>query len=87
MSVTDEDWFLAMKAKGHLPRMSNGRIDMFVEDAGCHNGPGCETCDWSCCEHCTGIEDIPECENPPLDLTAGEIAGALPRPQSEPTSS
>jgi hypothetical protein len=63
--------------------MCDGDVDFFVTDHGHHNGPGCETCLWTCCEHCEGIDDIPECDNPCLELTATEIAGALPAPEQK----
>lgn len=74
---SDEDWIDAMKAKGHTPRMDEGRLDIFFCDSGFHNGPGCDTCHWSCCNHCDTIEDIPECSEPALVLTATRIAGKI----------
>lgn len=65
-------WLDAMKSKGHVPIMDNGELDMFVCDSGYHNGPGCETCHWSTCHHCDGIEDIPECSNPAIELQANQ---------------
>jgi hypothetical protein len=63
---TDEEWYEAMKAKGHKPKMNEDYgdgllLDMFVVDSGFHNGPGCEVCYWSCCMHCSSTDDIPEC--------------------------
>lgn len=68
------EWFDAMRAKGHVPKMSSGDLDIFVLDEGFHNGPGCETCGWSCCWHCEGIDDIPPCSNPPLELEVTELS-------------
>lgn len=52
-----------MVEKGHTPCMDNEEIDMFYLEYEHHNGPGCTTCKWSVCEHCHGIESIPdECE-------------------------
>lgn len=74
-----QKWTEAIKAKGHTPVMDDGELEYFVMDAGFHNGPGCQTCGWSCCWHCDGIEDIPECTKPALELTATEVR-ALPEP-------
>ncbi|MDH7796381.1 MULTISPECIES: hypothetical protein [unclassified Beijerinckia] len=63
----DENWFDAMKARGHTPRMDDGEIDMFFRSAGYHNGPGCETCGWSCCCHCEDVDEIPQCSEPTTD--------------------
>lgn len=61
-----QKWHDAMVAKGHKPQMadcsSEPMLDIFVVDVGFHNGPGCLTCHWSCCMHCKGIDDIPECD-------------------------
>jgi hypothetical protein len=72
------EWIEAMKAKGHTPRMTeDGYLDIFFCDSGFHNGPGCDSCHWSCCHHCDGIEDIPQCSKPALELTATVIAGKI----------
>lgn len=56
------DWFDALVAKGHTPITNEaGGLDIFVCDVGKHNGPGCQTCDWSDCWHCLKVADIPEC--------------------------
>lgn len=68
-----ERWMEAMKAKGHVPVVEDdGSLDMFVCDGGYHNGPGCSSCGWSTCHHCERIEDIPECDNPALELKANK---------------
>lgn len=71
-------WFDAMRAHGHMPRMDkDGHLDVWVEEEGEHNGPGCETCGWSCCMWCRSVEDIPECGEPPLELKAVEVSGKM----------
>lgn len=60
-----------MRDKGHTPKMdSDGTMNEWVVNSGFHNGPGCEACDWSCCQHCTSESEIPECT---ADLIEGEI--------------
>ena len=55
-------WADAMKAKGHMPVMSDdGGLDVLVYDAGNHNGPGCSVCHWNCCWHCDETDIIPQC--------------------------
>lgn len=71
-----ETWRLAMIAKGHTPKIDRdfgGGLHIYVMDAGHHNGPGCDTCGWSICWHCDGVESIPQCADPALELTATEI--------------
>ena len=55
------EWANALERRGHKPVMDAGVLDIFVEEYGTHNGPGCETCGWSTCWHCNGPETIPEC--------------------------
>lgn len=63
---SNKEWEEAMIAKGHSPRYYDDGdglvLNMFVVDHGFHNGPGCLVCGWSCCEHCTAIDDIPICK-------------------------
>jgi hypothetical protein len=84
MNARNEKWVAAMKAKGHTPRMvdwpDGPDLDIFFTDAGFHNGPGCDTCGWTCCMHCDDVGRIPECDNPALNLTGIEIKGALAPP-------
>lgn len=69
-----QDWFDAMRAKGHMPRVDeDGGLDIFAMSAEFHNGPSCEACGWNCCMHCEGIKDIPACDKPPLELEATEV--------------
>lgn len=57
-------WELAMKVKGHSPIMYEGVLDAFVLDENFHNGPGCSTCGWSVCWHCSpDLEKIPQCSS------------------------
>jgi len=75
---TEQQWFDAMRAKGHMPCVeSTGYLDIFVCDEGFHNGPGCETCHWSICYHCYDLKDIPECKNPVLELQASDQCGGV----------
>lgn len=63
-------WFTIARERGHTLRTwdDGQRVDMFVMDAGFHNGPGCETCGWSACMHCDWkAEDIPTCSAVPSD--------------------
>lgn len=62
--MTYENWIaVAESVKGHkLCRDDDGCVDGFVCDSGFHNGPGCETCGDSWCEHCTKPEDIDACD-------------------------
>lgn len=56
-------WAEVAEARGHrLRRDEDGSIDHFVTDYGYHNGPGCEICKESWCEHCTSAEDIEVCD-------------------------
>ena len=42
-----------LEEAGHvLERGSDGEVDIFVLDAGYHNGPGCVKCGLSWCHHC-----------------------------------
>ncbi len=54
-------WTAEMKARGHKPKKEGNLLDIFVTSAPGHNGPGCQTCGWSCCWHCKDIADIPVC--------------------------
>jgi len=57
-------WLAAAREKGHTLRTwgDDGHVDIFVTDAGFHNGPGCETCGWSACMHCDWqAKKIPQC--------------------------
>jgi hypothetical protein len=73
MHNTDEEWHVAMVAAGHSPVLDKDGIDMFVygdfdpegSDRYC-NGPACQTCGWSCCQHCQGPDSIPECTGLPV---------------------
>jgi hypothetical protein len=38
-----------------------GQVEWFAMEEDIHNGPGCSSCGWSCCMHCNGPEDIPQC--------------------------
>jgi hypothetical protein len=38
---------------GHAFYERDGGIDPFILDAGYHNGPGCEACFVTWCEHCS----------------------------------
>jgi hypothetical protein len=50
---TDQDFYDALEAVGHkLVRDKDGDIDFFQLDAGFHNGPGCEKCHETWCQHC-----------------------------------
>lgn len=85
--ATNDEWIDALKAKGHVPRMVSYEegetyLNMFVLDCGFHNGPGCETCGWSTCEHCNDVDAIPKCKSPAIegeaiDVTTGRFR-ALP---------
>lgn len=66
----DEDtrWKEAMIKKGHTPILKhNGNLDVWVldmdEDQEDHNGPGCSSCNWSCCMYCYDVDSISECSN------------------------
>ena len=49
--------------KKHLwHRDKNGEVDMWYLDHGFHNGPGCEVCGLSVCEHCKPDWAEQECE-------------------------
>jgi hypothetical protein len=62
-------WSDAMKAKGHTPILGpDGSLDYSVYKGGYHNGPGCESCGWSCCWHCESVKHIPECSRPTLTM-------------------
>lgn len=48
--------------KKHLWHKENGKIDMWYLDCGYHNGPGCEVCGVSVCEHCEPDWEEMECK-------------------------
>lgn len=66
MNKTQQKWYDAMREKGHTPRMDVdfGGLNMFFCDEDVHNGPGCETCYWSTCEHCNRKMIIPSFTKP-----------------------
>lgn len=50
-------------SKKHLwYKNKNGEIDMWRLDIGIHNGPECQVCHASFCEHCTPNFDDEECD-------------------------
>lgn len=50
-------------SKKHLwYKDKNGEIDMWRLDVGFHNGPECQACHASFCEHCTPNFDDEECD-------------------------
>lgn len=52
----------AIKEKGHTLKLnSDGEPDIHVMSSEFHNGPGCTTCHWTCCEHCSSPANVPEC--------------------------
>lgn len=58
------EWIKTMIERGHTPIMDDvvdPHVDIFVTNNGIHNGPGCATCGWTTCWHCTPVEKIPEC--------------------------
>lgn len=67
----EKAWSDKFLARGHVFQLeepdpdydgpSGPKIDWFAVDGGFHNGPKCIRCGWSCCQHCTKIQDIPEC--------------------------
>lgn len=61
MRESDQDWYDAMKRQGHVPIMYGDEIDMWVMDYEYHNGPGCQVCHWSCCQHCDSPAGVPKC--------------------------
>lgn len=57
-----DEWAKKVEAKGHkLCRNEDGEVDHWVVDVGYHNGPGCELCKDSWCEHCTDADKVREC--------------------------
>ena len=48
--------------KKHLWHKDGGEIDMWYLDYGYHNGPGCEVCGASVCEHCEPDWEELECD-------------------------
>lgn len=53
MKRTDQDFYDALEAAGHkLVRDEDGEVDVFQCDADYHNGPGCEKCHETWCQHC-----------------------------------
>lgn len=48
---------------GHvLRRDEDGRVDIFAYSVGYCNGPVCEACNTSWCEHCDSPSDIRPCD-------------------------
>lgn len=76
--MTYENWIaIAEGVKGHkLRRDDDGCVDGFVCCSGFHNGPGCETCGDSWCEHCTKPEDIDACDGG-VELQAVRAKGRI----------
>jgi hypothetical protein len=57
-------WMATFRAQGHSPVMHGDDpewVDKFVTEGGFHNGPGCKTCGWTTCYHCTPASEIPKC--------------------------
>lgn len=53
MKRTDQDFYNALEAAGHkLVRNEDGEVDVWRLDYYIHNGPGCEKCHVTWCEHC-----------------------------------
>lgn len=63
---TYQDFYTALEAAGHkLVRDEDGEIDSSQLDADYHNGPGCEKCHETWCEHCEMRKSewkIPNCD-------------------------
>ncbi len=63
-----EMWREAMVRNGHVPRLDDdGKIDMMAMFADFHNGPACDTCHMSWCEHCRGPDVVEPCDSPVID--------------------
>ena len=57
------EWHAAFLAAGHVFVLDgDGDPDYFRVSQGFCNGPECSVCGWSCCRHCTSIDQIPKCE-------------------------
>lgn len=55
------NFYERLEQAGHrLIRDEDGVVDNFVLGYDIHNGPGCQDCGLTWCEHCK--EDISECE-------------------------
>lgn len=78
MSETLEEYqarfVAAIREKGHFVALNEeGKPDFWVCEYDHHNGPGCETCGESWCEHCVGPEAVGPCPRPVLELTCVEV--------------
>ena len=67
-------------AKGHWPRMEEGKPDFFALDFEHHNGLMCEVCDEAVCVHCwaRGREGIGQCEGVIIDGDSKAVPGPEP---------
>lgn len=62
MRIPTPAYHKLIEEAGHrLIRNQNGQIDIFRLDAGNHNGPECELCGETWCQHCQ--IDIEKCKN------------------------
>jgi hypothetical protein len=81
MSDNRTDWQRHVEdVKGHtLLRDEDGAIDIFVEDFGNHNGPGCVTCGEKWCHHCFQAEEVAPCDGGEEKRARDEEKAALDR--------
>jgi len=67
--VTDEEYYAEIEKAGHrLIRNGDGKVDFFAMEFEYHNGPMCELCDDSWCEHCR--DSISPCQ---VGVIEGEV--------------
>ncbi len=77
--MNDKEYYAAIEAAGHLLRRDErGEVDFFALDSGHHNGPGCELCHDTWCQHCR--DSIEPCSVGVIDSTCTvvEDTKALP---------
>lgn len=58
----------------HSWKIHDGEVDMFVIDIGIHNGPGCEACGFTVCEHCErSWENLDDCPGEKINLDGYDV--------------
>jgi hypothetical protein len=56
MKPPTEPFHVKLEQAGHkLIRDEDGDVDIFICDTSWHNGPGCELCGESWCQHCDPV--------------------------------
>ena len=68
----NKKYYAALEAAGHLlKRDEDGEIDYFAMSYEFHNGPACELCHMSWCEHCE--DEIHPCDVGVIESTCSVV--------------